>query len=339
MDLVDDEEPPDDTEDWDQKTLVRNIGRIRNKIFRSAVSYMNDQEETLTAYLRSVKPVLPRFLSEFKAATFLVLTESLLNLFQNSRYIRSHFSYLFAEKIAFLLRLSEELSFNILLGNETEMPGRIMWECSSTRADNLRLRSWGEKLVGTTVPHPLDYLQDVTNGTSCCDRCDNTSRHPDYVTVCNPGGFHRSDNHRGPLPAYLGSKTTESTALFHPWEKESIVPVIGRAAKLRAGINWFIEPESNVSKSILNNLTSLTGENWGEDLVQYARTGSALHRFHCSKQSNGGFAAISPNPLTYLLVTADTMSVCNRENYDFMYQSSLLYAETVSVERNSRARG
>lgn len=156
----------------------------------------------------------------------------------------------------------------------------------------------------------------------------------DYVTVCYPRGFTDDIEIRGPLPAYLESRTTESTT--HPWEKESVVPLVERAARLRTAINWFVKPEDGIAKSILNNLSALTGEDWSEEITSSSRTGSALHRFYCTRQSNGGFVSMSPTPLTHLIVTADTMKQLSQGNYDFVYQSSLIYAETASVERNRR---
>lgn len=79
--------------------------------------------------------------------------------------------------------------------------------------------------------------------------------------VCYLQGFVNGVETRGQLPAYLGSRTTKSTNLFHPWEKELVVPPIDRAARLRSTINWFVNPEDGVVKSILNNLSGLTGEN------------------------------------------------------------------------------
>lgn len=156
----------------------------------------------------------------------------------------------------------------------------------------------------------------------------------DYVTVCYPRGFSDDIEICGPLPAYLGSSTTESTNLFHPWEKESVVPLVDRAARLRSAINWFVEPEAGIAKSILNNLSALTKEDWSEEITSFSRTGSALHRFYCTRQSNGGFVSISPTPLTHLIVTADTMRQLSQGNYDLMHQSSLIYAEIASVKRN-----
>nr|WAK77186.1 MAG: RNA-dependent RNA polymerase [Rhabdoviridae sp.] len=321
-----------------RKSLEENIEKIQNETFSSAIKYLSEHENQLVSFLQTIKPLFPRFVSEFKGGTFLGLTESLISLFQNARTIRNNFSYKFAKKIAVLLRLSEEISVGALMGPHLHMPGREMWTCSSSQADLLRTKSWGSAVVGTTVPHPAEYLGVVTEGTSACHGCSAVGQLMDYITVCYPRGFSEDVEQRGPLPAYLGSRTTESTDLFHPWEKESTVPLVDRAAKLRTAINWFVDPDDGVAKSILNNLSALTGEDWQEEITNFSRTGSALHRFFCTRQSNGGFVSMSPTPLTHLIVTADTMRQLSGGNYDFMYQSSLIYSETVSVERNRRAK-
>uniref|UniRef100_A0AAN0LJ79 Replicase n=1 Tax=Lobos virus TaxID=3139875 RepID=A0AAN0LJ79_9VIRU len=319
-----------------RRSLEQNVDRVRNETFAQAIKYLHEHEHELVSFLETITPLFPRFLSEFKAGTFLGLTESLVGLFQNAKTIRNNFSHQFATRVAIMLRLSEEISVKALQGDHIPMPGRQLWSCSASHADTLREMSWGSPVVGTTVPHPLEYLNRVTDGTPPCTGCSAIGGMVDYVTVCYPQGFQDTSEIRGPLPAYLGSRTAESTSLFHPWEKESVVPLVDRAARLRTAINWFIEPSDPVAKSILNNLSALTGEDWSEEITSFTRTGSALHRFFCTRQSNGGFASISPTPLTHLVVTADTMTTLSEMNYDFMFQSSLVYAETVSVERNRR---
>lgn len=320
-----------------RKNLFANIARIKNTLFSEAIKYLQVHEDQLLRFLKSVKPLFPRFLSEFRAGTFCGLTESLVGLFQNSRTIRLFFSRKMNKRVNDLLRLSEELSTRVLLKSLRTDLGLVMWECSSSHADRLRRQSWGAPVVGTTVPHPAEYMGCRTEGTSCCIKCGENHVSRNYVSICYPAGFRLSVWSRGSLCAYLGSKTTESTSLFQPWEKEMALPLLKRAARLRTAINWFVAKGSQLSTSIFNNLTALTGEDWDEALTEFSRTGSALHRFYCSRQSNGGFCALSPNPFSYILVTADTLVDFLAKNYDFMFQSTLLYCQLVSSEVNQRS--
>lgn len=87
----------------------------------------------------------------------------------------------------------------------------------------------GHPVVGTTVS-PYGVFELCHHWTSTCSGCSSLVKLTDYVTVCYPQGFVNGVETREPLPAYLGSKTTKSKNLFHPWEKESVVPPIDRAA-------------------------------------------------------------------------------------------------------------
>ena len=111
-----------------------------------------------------------------------------------------------------------------------------------------------------------------------------------FVSVNLPNGLHDYWVRRGPLPAYLGSSTAESTSILRPWEKETDLPIIKRASDLRKAIGWFVRDESLLAKAILQNLESLTGESWDSSGTGFFRTGSALHRFSCSRQPGGGYS-------------------------------------------------
>lgn len=320
-----------------RKHLMDRAHTIPNQLVSKSLTYLKKEEAKFLSFLRSVKPLFPRFLSEFYAATFLGVTESIVGLFQNSRTIRTMFSWHFSREIGELLRKSELLGTRVLASDLTTGGG--MWDCSATRADELRERSWGSKVYGTTVPHPIEMLSHVTTGTSLCDPCMSGYLEADHVAVCYPQGLSLSGYKRGKMCAYLGSNTMESTSLFMPWEKEVKSPLLDRASKLRSSINWFVEADSKLAKSILANLRALTGLDWEEECIVFVRTGSALHRFYCSRQSCGGFASTSPSALSWVLVTTDTMPYLATKNHDFMYQSLLLYSQLVSLERNMASGG
>lgn len=96
-----------------------------------------------------------------------------------------------------------------------------------------------------------------------------------------------------------------------------------RACNLRKAINWFVEPDFNLAKSIYGNLTSLTSLDLSEEIQDYKRTRSSNHRLRCSRVSNEGSPAIGFNNLTYVTVTTDALGKLNEDNHDFMYQSIL----------------
>lgn len=165
------------------ESLEANVDQVLNTSFSHAIRYLNEHEHKLVAFLHTITPLFPCFISEFKAGTLLGLTESLAGLFQNAKTIRNNLSYHFAARVAIVLRVSEEVSIHALLREHISIPHREMWTCSSNHADYLRERSWGISVVRTTVPHPLEYLNVVTSGTSSYNGCSSLGKLLDYVTV------------------------------------------------------------------------------------------------------------------------------------------------------------
>ncbi|UBB42393.1 RNA-dependent RNA polymerase [Wufeng Rhinolophus pearsonii tupavirus 1] len=306
--------------------LRRNVRLIKNEIISNAIVYGMQAEEHLIRFLFSIKPLFPRFLAEFKASTYLGLTESLVGLYENSKTIRNKFLGEREREIDGLIQKSEIHGVQHLMSFSTKSTPGHFWDCSASLADRLRHRSWGQPVLGATVPHPYEMLsQGSTLGelSKCCQ-----GGRGDYLTTFADFNPAHLLSRKGPYLPYLGSKTSESTSLITPWEKETIVPLIKRAARLRNTINWFVLPESNLGKSILNNLRALTGEDPGTGNPGFMRTGSALHRFASARQSSGGFSALSPAFLSRFLTTTDTLTDIGDKNYDFMFQSLILFAQS-----------
>nr|UYL95634.1 MAG: RNA-dependent RNA polymerase [Tongren Rhabd tick virus 3] len=316
-----------------RKWLKMSQQDIKNDMIQEAVGHIETDEGFIKSYLMTIRPLFPRFLSEFASGSFLGLTESIVGLFQNSRTIRDTFSAKFRREVSELL-IKSELIAAVTLGKPIRARYLSPWRCSAEKADNLRFLSWGSQVYGTTVPHPAEMVKRPTTGGALCEPCQSTFPKNEHLTVCFPGGLDLSSRQKGTLSPYLGSATSESTSLFQPWEKEVKLPLIERASKLRSAINWFVKPGSSVARAILENLRSLTGLDWEESNLEFSRTGSALHRFYSSRQSNGGFSAVSPSGPSWVVVTADTMPKIGTENYDFMYQSLMLYGQTLSLEIN-----
>ncbi|AMR98951.1 RNA-dependent RNA polymerase [Piry virus] len=308
-----------------KNNLLQRRSTIRNRIVRDAVFHVHKEDANIRAYLWSITPLFPRFLSEFKSGTFMGVADSIVSLFQNSRTIRNVFKDYMSYTIDDLIVKSEITSLEHLCSYESRPTPSKIWGCSATQADMLRRQSWTRKVLGTTIPHPLEMEGKGVIKTNLSKCCDNSAQ--DYISVHCPKGLVNILDSRGDLPAYLGSKTSESTSILQPWEKESKIPMVRRATRLRDAIHWFVEPDSNLAKSILLNIKSLTGEDWGNSIQGFKRTGSALHRFTTSRVSHGGFSAQSPAALTRMMATTDTMGNYATKNFDFMFQACLLYSQ------------
>ena len=317
------------------QSLIDNVDQIKNQLFKDAILAVREENQSVLSFLMSIKPMFPRFLSEFKAATFLGIATQLVGVFQNSRTIRRMFQKKFSKRINLLVIDSERRT----LSSTQELPpssGVGIWDCSATQADSLRERSWGGPVVGATVPHPFEYLNRYSPGGSSCGECFQPPFLNTYTSVSYPRGFSTTVWVKGPLQAYLGSQTSESTTLFHHWEKDTELPLIQKAGKLRRCVGWFVEAGGPVCKALYSNLMSLTGLDWSEDNPGFRRTGCALHRFRSSRVSAGGFISVSPSAVTRSMVTSDTMTLLNGQNHDFMFQPGMLYGQLQSLEINTR---
>nr|AXF38754.1 MAG: RNA-dependent RNA polymerase [Shelduck rhabdovirus] len=304
--------------------LGKKIHSIKNEVIKSAIVSLKTSEEHLLKFLQSIRPRFPRFLSEFRSSTFLGVCLSLVNLYENSRTIRTQFLKETTKDLSEVIIKSEVRNIKTLTAPPLTTV-TALWRCSSEEADRLRFITWGGPVVGATIPHPLELLTAPKNSTDPCCECRLGKN--DYVTTIVSSSCLSDISRRGPFTPYLGSKTSESTSIFSPWEKEVTVPLLIRADRMRRCINWFVKADSVLGSSIFNNIKSLTGQDLSTYSVGFMRTGSALHRFSTARQSSGGYSGISPAPLSRMVSTTDTLSDLGITNYDFMFQSLILFCQ------------
>jgi len=307
-----------------KEAILKSTNRITNPTLKALFDSYYAHERSLIGFLFSIKPCFPRFNSEFFAATHVGVADSMMSLFQNSRTLRTCFGSLLGKDI-------HEKLFNVeksVLDPPTLRCSKNVWECSATRADDLR-SWWGIAIVGVTIPHPLEHLGISMHEVSLCSY-DRESNPFVNVSVCSY--IDRKHTSPGPMDPYMGSSTSEGAKNFNNWERTTHEPIVKRAANIRRAMGWLFPSDSKISKAILKNLESLTGEkDWGNGLGIYYRSGNPFHRFNSSRQACGGFSSINPNYPKYLSVSSDPLDVGSR-NYDFMFQSSLIYAQYLSSE-------
>ncbi|APG78803.1 RNA-dependent RNA polymerase [Wuhan pillworm virus 2] len=313
-----------------RKSLLRGVTKIENEIVEMAVRYTKDGGEEFIRFLEGITPCFPRFLSEYKAATFFGIADSVLQLFENSRTIRTHLADKFPVRATEVQFKAEVMTIKGLCESRSIAP--YLWDCSATHADMLRAHSWEREIVGATIPHPIELLGKLIKFNDGPESCCIPQEDMRHLTTYIPFGLINYTSSRGPLPAYLGSRTKETTSVIQPWEKESKVPLLRRALKLRDAIHWFVNPKTKLAKSILSVLNGLTNIEWDDGLEGYKRTGSRIHRFTSSRQSAGGYSATSPCKLTRLNTTTDTFTDFSEDNYDFMFQALILYCQVSAGE-------
>ncbi|KAL4702133.1 hypothetical protein ACJJTC_019409 [Scirpophaga incertulas] len=315
-----------------KNTLLQSSKNVKNEIMRDSLIFMRRNEDKLYEYLKSIHPLFPRFLSEYLSATYPGIVQGSVGLFQNSKTIRTLFTRQIDKKIKKLIVDSELQTIENILSVTNRKLSLPIWKCSSSHADKLRRKSWGSEVHGASVPHPAELLTQPIRQEVSCQLCSHPPPLSHYISTLVPQGLNQYKHMRGPYRAYMGSRTSETTSILQQWERESKIPLIKRATKLRTAIGWFVEPGSRLSLNILQNIEALTGSAWDHKVEGAKRTGSALHRFACSRQSSAGYAAQSPSKLTWMCTTTDTLSTLNSVNHDFMHQSLLIFAQATVAE-------
>nr|QRW41849.1 MAG: RNA-dependent RNA polymerase [Merida virus] len=318
--------------------LLANVEKIGNEVVKNSLRRVKADNGRFLSFLESIKPCFPRFVSEFYSSTFMGIVEGTISLFENSKSIRKNLKSKLGSEFDEIVVRSEFSSISGLKQGGNDRRSRLEWKCSSTKADDLRRMSWGGRVIGATVPHPLELLSCGKLQNLNCAECSAPGYQADYVAaVCPQEPFWRGPE-RGPYDPYLGSKTAETTSLIQPWEKETNIPLIRRAVALRKVISWFVERDSNLARILCDNVKALTGEDLGGLARGYKRTGSYNHRFYCARQSNGGFSGVSPNWAGWFIITTNTLSHIGRDNFDFMFQSLIIFSQVTAVARQSHLK-
>nr|UYL86298.1 MAG: RNA-dependent RNA polymerase [Rhabdoviridae sp.] len=301
-----------------KKSLVMYRVLIKNDQIRYALEYECDHKAELYNFLDSIKPCFPRFLSSFKEGTLIGLADSIISLIHNSRTLRMIFRKDMRLEVYKIYSKFEREFFSYIKTENNDIYSYPT--CSSEHADYIRRISWNREIIGETVPHPYEY-HSLTNIKSGSYLFAGTNTQIEWHPRFNSGS----------MKPYLGSRTKESTSTLTPWEKEIKNPLSKRAYKLLRVIGWFVNINSNLSVSIINNLEMLTKSDIKQPEFIRLRTGSALHRFSTTRQSNGGFSPIAPNVLRYIYATMEDWKEFLDQNYDFMFQASMIYGQTVLV--------
>jgi Mononegavirales RNA dependent RNA polymerase/Mononegavirales mRNA-capping region V len=193
--------------------LISQTADIKNELLKSALLYITNESQRLLMNLRSATPLFPRFLSEFRSATFEGIAQSLVGLFSNSKTLRNLWQSRYAHIIQSVV-IRSELSSIYALTSIKRRPEVEIWTCSSTHADLLREKSWNAPVVGTTVPHPAEMLDYTIASDGDCRSCLSPDYERNRVTVVIPKGYSDPEFERGFFSVFIGSATHESTSLL-----------------------------------------------------------------------------------------------------------------------------
>nr|QMP82217.1 RNA-dependent RNA polymerase [Lepidopteran rhabdo-related virus OKIAV3] len=319
-----------------REALFKNRHQIKNNGFRSALTHNMSTNQQFLNYLSTIRPLFPRFLANLYESTWYGLVESFIRLFERSKTLLNVFGSEFRTDIDNKLKVTESAIYIDSFKEYKNLEYKDMWKCSSSHANMLRNRSWGTDLVGTTIPHPIEVLGTPMLVDETCLNCQEKVLSPlqqlNYITVLVPRGITNYKDSRGPLKAYLGSKTPEDTSIIRPYDKDYETPFTKRSLQLIKAINWLVDQDSNLAKTILNNVKAQTGSDVNVFNEQVKISGNYTHRFFSDRQSAGGYCNQSVNKLTRMSVSPDNFNNFPFEDGNHMFQSLMLYSQHVIGE-------
>lgn len=331
---------------------------MRERTNNKAVTQMMEacNEETLSTfaqYLSETDPLCPRVLNEILRLSPEGSMQGFLSIFKDMRTMKQMLDPYSANSLVEKLRSSDlellqhiiQISKKIKSDECHRMIRDIlkidpkMWiaekiKCTTLLAQEIREVSWGKRVEGVSIPHPVEqaaiYLSDG-------DRCDypacNGSEMIIYVVLDErkrPGEPLIFDG--GPLKPYLGSGTSEKRSgpvLNYPRTEKAL-----RASQqLLRVLNWTVDRENkdNTLVQFLKDLIAsrcdasenflilTSGVNYG---------GSVQHRFSDVTSKHESRPGIRVNTHSRVMISSDQLGKYARgkDNYPLVFQSLYLYA-------------
>ncbi|CAH0396063.1 unnamed protein product [Bemisia tabaci] len=220
-------------------------------------------------------------------------------------------------------------------------------KCSYTAVKKIRDNSWGRKVEGVAVPHPIEQTQLCILGESACSFSD--CKCTPYILCVKHSvakGTDREFLKRGTFRHYLGSKTTEKRSgavLKYPKTERALLA----AQQLRRVADWMTNPDdltdtlrSYIESVILSrtdaseNFLKLTaGEN-------YATSG--FRRFPDVTSKHESRPGMIVNINCHIIISSDKLGVFSlgKENHNILFQgcylSSFSFVEEMAVHTYER---
>ncbi|WPV62726.1 MAG: RNA-dependent RNA polymerase [Jingmen bat rhabdovirus 1] len=306
------------------------------------VNNLTGQEEFVKK-LMTIQPCVPNFISTLYSNTAYGVLEGLLNRISGPSTITSLFATSVGQPFWKIVGDAEmkclynaiNRTFNL---DHIEIVDQL--PCSTTLAQDLREWSWGIPLYGVTVPHPSEQVEIVPVKNGICLWCDtNAFPYSEYISVIVDPKVVEDPSlifTRGEGTPYLGSATVEKRSVQSECEATTDQPGLRQLLNLINTINWFVDPNSSLSK-LISLITTAKTDYPLIDLIGLRTTssGCVLHRFFSDRSKRGGFTACSFNPATHIVISGDTLNRLNRdsENYIILFQAIFLYAQQVITEK------
>ncbi|AVM87309.1 L protein [Wenling dimarhabdovirus 8] len=318
---------------------------ITNVEFRAALGAGDTERDKFVGELFQISPMFPSLLSNLYAATPYGIRESFINRISGPRTILTIATKTIGSGLTSALQGAEtrviELLQQRVMIKPTDWQLSCSTHCSTRHAQNLREKGWKKKMIGATIPHPLEQwkVMEYTHKEQCCGTIPIVKgwEKEFILTLVNPelGNSPWKIRDRGPGTAYFGSATDERRTVLSACEVRSSEPLLQRCLDLYRVINWFVRPDEPIADLIRLITFSLTDYDLtGLEDLRVTTSGDALHRYFSQHDSRGGFNATSPNGPSHFSITGDYLTMLGRgeDNKIILFQGVFLMTQTVAAE-------
>ncbi|QYF49879.1 MAG: putative RNA-dependent RNA polymerase [Alphanucleorhabdovirus xinjianensis] len=281
-----------------RETAREAVTKITNKDNNDFMSLLNvankEAEREFYSAICSGEELDPKVLHEIAKASLYGFTNSLLSRIDQTKTINR-----LNETVEVVLTLARDEKKYILylLVRDDEDHDMYFGQCSRISAQHIRDVGWGKKILGVTVPHPMEYLV-LREGNH--DGCNSS-----YILLRRSGeSYLKTLTVEGPCKPYYGSYTKErfkATDIAAAYGDEDILK---RVTSLQKLIGWRYSPDSFFSVMIQRAFNAITNADpkslWvDEGLIR----GSYDHRRNTDQNTHGGI----PN---FLFTHSTHTSVC-----------------------------
>ncbi|WPV62696.1 MAG: RNA-dependent RNA polymerase [Wenzhou bat rhabdovirus 1] len=332
------------------RTVIRNIVSrsmsygvntwIQEKALKEALTLRDQLETSIVEKLMEWEPVLPNLLCNMYEASLLGQVNNLINRFDGTRTLVDKAFSESSGQIYKRIRGAYKKSIAVYRihfeSNREEYP---LWACSYEHSLKLQEESWGRKLLGVRVPHPIEQFELIPQTSVSCDACAHPGLSSDKILFLLNSKVLRTPNainSLGPGTAYLGSSTTEHKATLKQVAAKSTETIVQKALAVTKCLNWFVSPSSNVAKSIMNLISSLCDYPTDQFPVPAPKlSGDVLHRYSSNRMAHGGFSPISYGPLTNIFQNSNLLNHLHKggENRLIVFQAVFLSMSVRIISR------
>ncbi|WIM49649.1 polymerase [Babaco nucleorhabdovirus 1] len=239
----------------------------------------------------------PKVLHEIAKASLYGVTNSLLSRVDKTRTIKR-----MNETVSVVsdMAKAEERYIGYLLVRDNRCHDLEIQGCTRVLADTARFLSYGKRVLGTTVPHPSEYLALFPAG------------HPDCLTGSitvrmQPATRHERTETVGPCKPYYGSYTKErfrATEIASAYGDED---VLKKATNIQKLIGWRYSSESRFGELITAVFRAVTNIDPSQLHVrEEVIRGSYDHRRNTDSNTHGGIPNFLNTISTFLSMCTST---------------------------------